>query len=213
MGDGPWRNDSEPDSSFQFANHKFSISAGDSSPLLDLHFSTMLVLHTTERVRTRWKLKPHGPDILPALLPLRHWQVDTFPAAGKTWVLFLEGTTYWSVLVPFGPWKSVVAEFHHTTCLDLTLAGASPELVADFERWGENPAIQPYLDKRALGVWKQLAGFAQLELDETRDLQRTYEWIRYCPISPLQVDHFPDRAFARVVREWRDEGKGRGADI
>jgi hypothetical protein len=62
-----------------------------------------------------------------------------------------------------------------------------------------------------LGVWKQLAGFAQLELDETRDLQRAYEWIRYCPISPLQVDHFPDRAFARVVKEW--EVESRGADV
>ena len=35
----------------------------------------MLVLHTTERVRKCWKLKPHGPDIHPALLPLRHWQI------------------------------------------------------------------------------------------------------------------------------------------
>lgn len=166
----------------------------------------MLVLHTTERVRKRWKLEPHGPDLLPALLPLRHWQIDTFPAAGKSWVLFLEGTTYWSVLLPFGPWKSVVARFHRTVCFDLTIAGASPDLVAAFERWGEAPAIQPYLDKRALGVSKQFTFYAQLELDQTGDLQAAQAWLRGCPVSTLKIDHFPDRAFTRAVESWGAAG-------
>lgn len=171
-----------------------------------MHFFAMLVMHTTERVRKRWKLKPQGPDILPALHPLRHWQIDTFPAAGKSWVLFVEGTFYWSVLVPFGPWKTVVAEFHRTTCFELTLAGASPELVAEFERWGNAPMIQPYLDKRALGVWKQLAYYAQTELDETSDILRAHEWLRSCPLSPLKADHSPEQTFARVVKEWGEKG-------
>jgi len=166
----------------------------------------MLVLHTTERARKRWKLKPHGPDILPALLPLRHWQIDTFPARGKSWVLFVEGTFYWSVLVPFGPWKSVVADFHHATCFEMTRMGATPEAVAEFESWGESPIIQPYLDKRALGVWKELAYFAQTELDETENVARAHEWLRSCPLSPLKADHSPQRSFARVAKEW-----GRGA--
>jgi len=114
----------------------------------------------------------------------------------------VEGTFYWSVLVPFGPWKYVVAAFHRATFLELTLAGASPARVAEFETWGDAPAILPYLDKRALGVWKQLAFFAQTELDETRDLQRTHEWLRSCPRSPLRgADHSPQRAFERVARD------------
>jgi len=41
--------------------------------------------------------------------------VRPIAAAGKSWVLFVEGTLYWSVLIPFGAWKSVVAAFHRAT--------------------------------------------------------------------------------------------------
>lgn len=162
----------------------------------------MLVLHTTERVRKRWKLKIQGPDILPGLLPLRHWQIDTFPAAGKSWILFLEGTTYWSVLVPFGPWKSVVAHFHRVVCFDLTLAGAPPKTVDEFESWVNAPAIQPYLDKRTLGVSNQFIYYAQLELDQTGDPHAAQAWLRRCLTSALKSDHNPTCAFERVVKEW-----------
>jgi len=161
----------------------------------------MLVLHTTERVRKRWKLKVDSVDILPGPQPFRHWQIDTFPAAGKSWVLFLEGTTYWSVLVPFGPWKTVVKEFHRTFCFDLTLAGARPEIVGEFESWGDDFAIQPYLNKRALGVWNQFSFYAQLELDRSGDSTRAQDFLRRCPTGALKQDVFPDKALARVLAE------------
>ncbi|MEK7392406.1 MAG: hypothetical protein AAB214_07545 [Fibrobacterota bacterium] len=53
----------------------------------------MLVLHTTERVRNRWKLKIQGPDILPGPQPFRQWQFSTSPPTGKTWVQFVEAST------------------------------------------------------------------------------------------------------------------------
>jgi hypothetical protein len=116
-------------------------------------------------------------------------------------VLFLEGVTYWSVLVPYGPWKTVVEEFHRTFCFDLTIAGARPEIVGEFESWGASTVVQPYLDKRALGVWRELAYFAQVEFQATGDPQRAQAWMRRCPISPLKVDISPNRALVRVLAE------------
>ena len=171
-GDGPWR----------------------------VHLCSMLVLHTTERVRKRWKLKIQGPDILPGPQPFRHWQVNTFPAAGKTWVLFVEASTYWSIVVPYGPWKTVVAEFHRAFCFELVGRGASPEIVYAFEGWGTSVAIQKSLDKRMLGTHNDLSYHASVHLDYGDDLALTNRRVQECPLSVL-AECFPDKALEERIRE------------
>jgi len=161
----------------------------------------MLVLHTTEKLRKRWKLKLQGPDILPGPQPFRHWQANTFPAVGKTWVLFLEATTYWGVLVPFGSWKSVVSEFHRRVRFELVGQGASPDLVHTFEEWGSSQAILPSLDRRTLGISNTFAFYASDSLNAGDALEHALQQIRECPTGAL-AEGFPHLAFAARVAAW-----------
>jgi hypothetical protein len=162
------------------------------------YFPGMLVLHTTEKLRRRWKLKVHSPDILPGPQPLRHWQVSTFPACGKTWVLFLEGQSYWPVLVQFGPWKSVVTEFHRRACLDFVAKGANPRTIEEFEAWGGSHAIQASQDRRIIGVWNEFAFHAQLHLDHGDGQEHAVKRIQGCPTGALK-EAFPTRALEKLL--------------
>jgi hypothetical protein len=165
-----------------------------------MHFLAMLILHTTERVRKRWKLKIQGPDILPGPQPFRHWQVNTLPADGKTWVLFVEASTYWGIVVPYGPWKTVVTAFHRAFCFDLVGKGASPEIVYAFEDWGKSVAIQKSLDKRMLGTHNDLAFQAAVHLHFGDTLALTNERVQGCPLSVLP-GRFPEKALEERIRE------------
>jgi len=160
----------------------------------------MLVLRTTERVRNRWKIKIQGPDILPGPQPFRHWQVNTFPAAGKTWVMFVEASIYRGIVVPCGPWKTVVAEFRRAFRLELVGRGASPEIVYAFEDWVKSVAIQKSLDKQMLGTHKELAFHAWAHLDGGGDLALTNRRVQSCPLFVLS-EHFPDKALEARIRE------------
>ncbi|MEK7392405.1 MAG: hypothetical protein AAB214_07540, partial [Fibrobacterota bacterium] len=88
-------------------------------------------------------------------------------------------------MVPTGPLKTVVAEFHRAFCFELVGRGASPEIVYTFEGWVKSVAIQNSLDKRMLGTHKELAFHAWAHLDGGDDLALTNRRIQSCPLFAL----------------------------
>ena len=94
-------------------------------------------------------------------------------------------------MVPYAPWKTVVAEFHRAFCFSLVGKGASPEIVYAFEDWGKSVAIQKSLEKPMLETHNDLSSQAAVHLNYGDDLAHTNRSVQGCPLSVLP-GHFPD---------------------
>ncbi len=103
-------------------------------------------------------------------------------------------------MVPYGPWKTVVAEFHRVFCFELVGRGASPEIVYAFENWVKSVAIQKSLDKQMLGTHKGLAIHAWAHLDGGDDLALTNRRVQSCPLFALP-ERFPGNALEQRIQE------------